>query len=296
MNFLQQIYKGETAWWKWLIILAIFLPPLWVVYLRKIIGEVVSPLLSKSKNTSLVIAFLPYIALLIVFVFLFKAFHKRKLMTLITYRKKFDWVRFLFSFTSWGVISILMMIIAVYIDAENYIWNFNAISFIELLAICLTLMAVQVFFSEILIRAYTLQFFTYLFKKPWISLLFVVILSTVLMHLTNRNLLNLVGGEIFIYYLLTNFLLALIVVLDDGLEISLGMRMANNLIYLLFTSSRIYSFQRDSVMVNESGSGIFVVVYTSVLFYPLYFYFLKRLYKWSNWRDKLFKKVEKIEA
>lgn len=294
MNFLQQVYKGKTDWWRGLIILVFSLPPFLIKYIKGIVSDVFSPLLPKTNNMGLVLTFSPYIFLLIIFTFLFGILHKRPVLTLITSRKKFDWVRLLFSFSTWGVLAIFMMIISVYMDAENYIWNFKIGSFIQLLAVCLTLMTVQIFFSEVLIRAYSLQFFSYLFKKPWVALLITVSVATYLMHLTNKNLLNLVGSFIIIYYIITNLLLGFIVILDDGLEITLGMRMANNLVYLLFVNSRVYSFQRDAVLVNNEGSSVFTVVYCSLLFYPLYFYFLARVYKWGNWKQKFLNKVEKV--
>lgn len=290
MNYLQQAYKGRTTWWRWLIILLVFLHP----YVRKLVATyLIAPLsliLPNSKNIALGLNFAVYIVLLAFFIVLFKLLHKRDFFTLISVRKKFDWIRFTLSFSSWGLVTIFMMTVPVFFDYGNFTWNFKLIPFIELLIVCLIIMPFDILFKEVLYRGYLLQYVTFLFKKPWLSLLIITLVYAFIMHIANEKLFTLVGGGIIVYYLLINFLLGAIIILDDGIEVVIGMKMANNLIYILFTTSKVYDVQRDSVLVSESGGSVINIVYLSLLFYPLYFLFLKRVYKWNNWKEKIFGK------
>lgn len=295
MSFLQQTYKGKTNWWRWLFILGVFFTPFFVGFLKQNLIKPLSVILPKSKNVNFALGMFMYVILSVVFFLLFNFFHKRKFFTLITSRECFDWFRFIFSLASWGLITMSALIFSVYFESDDYVWNFKLLPFIGLLIISILLIPVQTFFSEILLRGYLLQAFTYFFKIPWLSLLLVILVSVYLTHSANKNLLNIVGFQIIIYYFLVNLLLGLIAVLDDGLEISLGIRLVNNLIFILFVTSKINNIQTESVLYNKTGSSLFSVIYFSIFIgFPLYLYFLMRVYKWKDWKRKLFTKVERI--
>lgn len=294
MSFLQQTYKGKTDWWRWLIVLILFFTPFLANFFKIVFIKPLSTILPKSKNTDFALALFVSVFLLLIFIILFKFIHKRSFLTLITSRNKFDWFRFLFSFASWGVITMIALIISVYFEPKDYVWNFKLLPFIVLLLISILLIPIQVFFTEVLIRGYLFQTVTYFFKRPWLSLLVTILVTVCLTHSANKSMLNIVGFEIIIYYFVVNLTLGIIVVLDNGLEMSLGVKMVNNLIFTLFTTSKINSIQTDSVLYNKTGSILFLIVYSSIFIgFPLYFYFLKRIYKWPDWRVKLFNKVEK---
>lgn len=295
MNFLRQTYRGKYDWWRWLIILTIFFTPFLSDLLKKYCLKLLLPVPFKPEYKSLyiILNFSVYIILLIVFVLLFKLLHKRKFLSLITARKKIDWVRFWFSFGTWGMLMILMFLSTVLYEPNAFEWNFKPVPFVKYLLISLILMPFQILFHTVLMRGYLLQASIFMFKKPWIALIVTAGVYCFFMYMQNERMTNLVGNEVIIHYTSLAFLIVLIVILDDGLEIVLGMTFANNLIASVFVTDR--SMGLDSVLVNDGEANAFIMVYvTAFLLCPFYFLFLKKMYKWDNWRQKLTTKQEKV--
>lgn len=298
MNFLQQIYKGKTDWWRWLIILAVFFTPFFQKEIKKYIVKLLLPssFLPENKNIYIALSLAVYLILVGVFFLLFKVLHKRSVKTLITSRKQFDWLRFGLSFGIWGVFIMTLFSASVFYSPEEFEWNFKLIPFLKYFFICVFLMPFQVFFKTVLIRGYLLQAFTYFFKKPWVALLISVAHYTYFMYIGSAEMVKAVGYEILIHYIVTAFLIGFIIILDEGMEIVLGMTFVNNLISSLFITSKSFAFQPDSILVKDGTINIFILVYITVfLAYPIYFLFLKRTYKWSDWKRKVFKSVHPPE-
>lgn len=294
MSFLQQAYKGKADWWRWLIILAVFVTPFFKSFLKT---NVVKPLLPKpflpsDKNIYIALSLLMYIVLLGVFYLFFKILHKRSFKTLITNRKKFDWLRFGLSFTTWGVFIMILFSLSVFYSPEKFEWNFRLIPFLKYFAICVFLMPAQVFFKATLMRGYLLQAFTYFFKKPWIALLITVAIYSYFMYIGNTGMVKMVGYEILIHYIATALLICFIIIIDDGIEIVLGMTLVNNLISSLFVTSKNLAFQPDSILIKDGSINVFILVYATVFIaYPLYFFLLNKIYKWKNWKQKVFQGI-----
>lgn len=288
MIFLKQAYKGKTNWWRWLLILGIFAPYTFRNYLKKELHPLFKSL-PEGKENSLILDLSLYLIILPLLILLFKFIHQRDFFTVVTIRKKFDWIRFLLSFATWGIFIIILLSISIFLEKEVVSWNIKIFSFIKLLVICLLLVPVRAFFEDVLFKEYSLQFLVYYVKFPWIAILINAIITSVLMHIVNTYLFNLLGFQILVYYFAVNLLSCIIVVLDGGLEIILGMKIGNNLSLLLFTTLGIYSDYDKSASAAKTESAIILITYFSVYVgFPLYYFFLKKTYNWNNWKEKLF--------
>lgn len=292
MNFIQQGYKGKNDWWRWVIILGLFLIPYFREFLYSYLLKPVLIFLPDFENKNILFSYLVYLILLPLFIASFKLLHKRDFITLITHRKKIDWLRFWFSFTSWGILSVLMFAVSLFISPEEYKFNFKALPFLGLLVICLVLVPIKVFFFTIFLRSYLLQLINVLFKKPILSLTAIVILFSFLMYNAylrtdeNINLLQLM------HYVILGFLLGLIIILDDGLEIVLGMSLITTFVSVLFIGYKVPTYSSNALFLKDGKTEDYLIYIVCFIAYPLYFYFLSRLYRWSNWKEKLFKKVK----
>lgn len=296
MNFFKQAYKGENNWWKVVLILAIFLLPFFKIFLKENYVDLLlpNPLYPEDKNLIIALNLSVYVLLLGAFLVVFRLFHKRSFLSLITARKRFDWMRFWFSFGSWGALLMIMLLSSVFYSPEEFEWNFKPASFFNLFIISLIFIPFKVFFKVLLLRGYLFQITTMCVRKTWIALIVVIFVYNLFTYLGDDVLLKLVGNQMIIRYVGTAFFIGLIVILDDGLEIVLGMTLVSNLISSLFITSKNVAFQPDSVLIKDGDINVFILVYVTVfLLYPLYFYFLKKMYGWSSWKEKLFKEVEK---
>lgn len=293
MNFLQQVHKGQNHWWRWLLIIALFLLPYLKNFLKSIFDLPLFQLIIKSENALFVSELFVYLPLLLIFYLTFIIIHKRSFLSIITFRKCFDWNRFFFSFAVWGMLTMFILVFSVYFQYEDYVWNFQLRTFLEVLIIASILIPLQTIFTDALIKGYLLQGVAYFTKYSWVSVLLIISLCVFLTHLANEKLLDVIGFQIVLYYIVANTFLVLVTVVDNGQEISLGVKIVNNLIFSVFMTSEANSLRAESVLLNQADSAIFTLMYFSTYAgFPLYFIFLKKMYKWANWKEIFFNKVE----
>lgn len=292
MNFLQQVYKGKNDWWRGTIIICIFLLP----YIKKFLSEVIIKpfvgLFPSLKNKDLFFGVLIYVIMLPLFILMFKLLHKRNFVTLITNRKKTDWFRFFMSFTIWGVLSLTMFTIPLLISPDEYKFNFHALPFLELVLICVFLVSIKVFYLTVLLRSYLLQVLNFFVKRSLISLIIVVILFSFLMYNSYLKAHSSINYLMLMHYVVLGFFLGLIIIFDDGIEIVLGMTLVTSFISVLFVGNENQPFKSYSLYVKQGEVNDYIIYIACFICYPLYFYFLSRLYSWNDWKQKLFSKLK----
>ena len=91
-----------------------------------------------------------------------------------------------------------------------------------------------------------------------------------------------------VYYIGTGFLLGIMTLMDEGMELSLGFHAANNLIGALLVTSDWSVFQTHSILKDVSNpTAGFDVILPVIIVYPLLLFIFSKKYKWQDWQDKL---------
>ena len=216
--------------------------------------------------------------------------HNLPVLSIITSRKKLDFNRVLFSFCSWGSLLTVLIVIEFILYPENYQLNFKFKEFIILSLIAILLVPIQTSVEEIVFRGYLMQGF-----GNWLnSRLMALILSSCvfgLLHLANPELQSL-GYEFIFIYIGVGFVLGIMALMDEGLELSIGFHAANNLIIILLVTADWTVFQTESILINISEPEITTSYLISIIIiYPLLLLFFARKYNWSNWKEKLFSRI-----
>jgi hypothetical protein len=173
---------------------------------------------------------------------------------------------------------------------EDYLWNFKTVPFLILLAIALIMVPLQTSFEEYLFRGYLMQGIGVLAGNRWLPL---VITSVIFggMHIFNPEVEKL-GYIIMAYYIGTGFLLGIMTLMDEGLELALGFHAGNNLIGALLITADWTAFQTNSVLkdVSDPSAGWDILIPLLVV-YPVFLFLMARTYRWNNWKERLFGKV-----
>lgn len=239
-----------------------------------------------GKNKFLVYLIIPFILSLIAIVLSVKVLHKRPILSVFTARSKFDWRRFFSAFFIWGSIMGAFLTMAIF-SSDQITWNFNPETFIPLLFISLFLIPLQTTCEEVLFRGYLFQGFGMLYKKGWITVLVTGVLFG-LLHSANPEVEKL-GYGIMIYYIGTGLFLGLIALMDDGLELSMGYHAVNNIFAALILTNEWQAFQTDALFMDHNiptfGRDS---ILTIILIQPLFLLLFSKMYKWKNWKGKLF--------
>jgi len=128
---------------------------------------------------------------------------------------------------------------------------------------------------------------TFLHRK-WIPLLFTSVIFGV-MHAANPEVEKL-GYISMVYYIGTGFILGIMTLLDDGMELALGFHAGNNILTALLISTDWSALQTDALFIDtsEPSAGFFDIFFPVCIIYPLMLLVLAKIYKWKNWKEKLF--------
>lgn len=240
-----------------------------------------------GKNATFFTMLIPFAFFLGMLFIWWKFIHKYSVTQLTTSRRKIDWKRIGFSFGVWTLINLALTAVSYFMDPESFQFQFNAQSFIILLVIAVIFIPIQTSFEEYFFRGYFMQFTAFVSKNKGIALF----LSSVvfgLMHISNPEVSDM-GLSIMIFYIGCGFLLGIMTLMDDGLELALGFHAANNLIGALLITSDTAVFQTDALFLFKGTSNIWELLIQVFIIFPILLYVFSKKYNWTNWKQKLFK-------
>ncbi len=220
-----------------------------------------------------------------------KYVHKQPFVPLTTSRKKVDWGRFWFGFGLIAITTAGMTVLDYYNSPEDYVVQFDAVPFLILAVIAIIFIPLQTSFEEYLFRGYLLQGIGLMAKNKWFPLITTSVVFGSL-HFFNPEVEKL-GPVIMVYYIGTGLLLGIMTLMDEGMELALGFHAGNNLVAALLVTADWTAFQTNSVLkdISEPSAGIDVIIPVLVV-YPIFLAIMAWKYKWTNWGDKLFGKVQ----
>ncbi len=308
MRYIEQVFKGKNDWWRYVLsLITIFFGwqvlgvlPIFFVALNK--SENLEDLMASSENMFvdlgidsnlyLFVMLLTFIIGLIFLLVSVKYIHRRSLSSLVTSRQRVDWKRVGYAFLLWFLISLISLGIDYAISPEHYIYNFKPESFVILLLIAVVFMPLQTSFEELLFRGYLMQGLGGMFKNAAVPFLFTSIMFG-LMHSFNPEVEKL-GYAILLYYIGTGFLFGIVTLMDEGTELALGLHAANNIVAALFVTMNWSAFQTDALFIDISEPSLSLYMFLPVfIIYPLLILHFSRKYSWTDWKKRLFGKVEK---
>lgn len=305
--YLKQAFKIENDWWLYLLGLIIVVAGIVVGQIPLTIAVMLKAFAANTPitamedpyeilgildpNLNLFLMLLTYVGGLLAVFFTVRVLHRQSLVSLTTSRKKIEWGRFWFAFILWGVFTVFFIGIEYFTNPENYSFNFELVPFVILFIIALIFVPLQTSFEEYLFRGYWMQGLAVLTKNRWLPL---VITSVVFgaMHLANPEI-DKLGYILLVHYIGTGFLLGIMTLMDEGLELALGFHAANNLVASILVTADWTAFQTNSLLKDTSDPSVagFEVFIPVFIIYPLVLYVFSKKYNWVNWREKLFGKL-----
>lgn len=301
--FIKQAFNYHHNFWRYLlgvaiIVLAVIIGqiPLAIAMFMKggmdIFGmEEAEMLQVLDSNLNLFLLLLTFAVGLFAIFFVAKFIHYQPIKTLTTTRKKMDWGRFFFGFGLIAIFSIAVTAVDYFSNPEDYLVNFQPAPFFIMLLIAVVMIPLQTSFEEYLFRGYLMQGIGVLVKNRW----FPLVLTSVIfggLHFFNPEVTKM-GNIIMIYYIGTGFLLGIMTLMDEGMELALGFHAGNNLLTAVLVTADWTAFQTNSLLkdISDPTAGVDVLV-PVLLVYPLFLYIMAKKYGWSDWKEKLTGKIE----
>ena len=238
-----------------------------------------------DPNRNLFYLLLPSLGGMLAMYFVVTKIHKLPWVNFSTSRSFIDKKRILFSFCLWGGVSMGLILATFLMTPEDLEWNFNAPKFAVLFVIAIVMIPIQTSLEEFIFRGYLMQGLGVASKTNWLPL---VVTSVVfgLMHLANPEVGKL-GFGIMFFYIGTGFLLGIMTLMDEGMELSLGFHAANNLMTALMVTTDWTAFQTYAVFKDISEPSFKLELLAMAVLYPLLIVVFAKKYHWKDWKGKL---------
>lgn len=299
--YIEQGYRGDLGLWKFFLIPLAFIALMAFNYVATVtspvpVEDMMADLIdSLGANTVLVIMLLPLAMGLPLVLGWTKFIHPQSIRSLTTSRRKVDWGRVWFAFGLWGLLTVGLTGLDIWLSPEDYVWNFRWEAFWKLAVIAILLIPLQTSFEEYLFRGHMMQGLGLLSGNRWVPLLVTSLLFG-LMHLANPEVEKLGYGTL-VYYIGTGLFLGILTLMDEGLELALGFHAANNLVTALLVTADWTAFQTDSLYkdISEPVLGWDTYVPIFVIF-PLLLWVFARKYCWTDWRGRLTGRIHSRET
>lgn len=306
MNYIQQAYKGKNDWYHWVITIVL------VFVGWQVIGVIPLAMAGAAKSKDLtefakfaennfmtagldknlllfLIIFMFFMGLIFLFIGV-KYIHKRTITSLITSRENVDWKRFFYGFFVWGTLTLAFSYVAILMNPDDYIWNFNATPFFILVTISFLFLPFQTSFEEFLFRGYFMQGIGILAKNRWVPLLITSVVFG-LLHGTNPEVAK-IGSIAMVFYIGTGLFYGITTLMDEGTELALGLHAINNIVAAFFVTTDWTVFQTDALYIDTSEPSVGWEMFLPVfVLYPLILLLFSKKYGWTNWKEKLTGKI-----
>jgi len=308
MKYLECALEKGNQFWKYIVILVVSflaasflgsIPLLVVISLKAAqagkpdfvfnlsnLGEI-----GISTNLQLFLLMLPLALGLFILLCLVGLVHRRSYKEIINGTNKVRWNRFFAGAACWGVLMLISYIVEYIIDPSNFSLQFDLSSFIPLLFISLIMIPLQTSFEELSFRGYLAQGIGALTKNRWLVVLIPSIFFG-LLHYDNPEVKEYGFLLMMPQYILFGAIFGLISVLDDGIELAMGVHAVNNVFLSLFVTHSSAAFQTAAVFSVKQVNPYMELVVLIISGAALVAFFYKK-YNWSF--SVLNKKIERNE-
>lgn len=213
--------------------------------------------------------------------------HKKSFKDLITPNPTINYGKIFWAFGIWFLLGLVFETAMYFYAPENYSFTFNIKKFIPLVLISLLILPIQTSFEELLFRGYLLQGFGSVFKNRWAPLIVTSILFGAI-HGSNPEIAKYGMGIMQAYYISAGLALGIMTIMDDSLELVLGVHAATNIYGAIVLSYEGAAIQTDTIMstANMNPQHLYIVFLLSAI---LFLYLCSRKYNWKPWNYLLSK-------
>jgi membrane protease YdiL (CAAX protease family) len=241
-----------------------------------------------DPNVGLVLILIPFALCFLSMIFIIRLIHERDFKTVLTGHNKFKWGKIYFAVFLMLILLSVSEIILYLFDPGNYELNINIRLFIPLILISVILLPLQTSFEEIFIRGYLMQGIGLISRYKWIPLVITSLLFG-LLHIMNPEIKEFGLLATLPYYVGFGLFMGIIVIMDDGLEIPLGIHAAVNIYGTAFVTFSGSTMQTPALFrMKEYDPAIMNTL--SLIIAVVFLLIAAKKYKWKS-LNKIFEKI-----
>jgi hypothetical protein len=308
--FLQNAHLGSNKWWQYLVTLLMVVGGTIIGQLPLVAitiwmstngmasaGEIAemsnqldfSPV-GIDKNLTLILVLLAFVFALLALRLGVIKIHKKPFNALITPASAINWRKIYFAFGVWMALTILCEIGFYLKEPTNYTLQFEGLDFVILLLICIFILPLQTSFEELMFRGYLMQGLSLISPFRWIPLLLTSVFFGAL-HFMNPEVAEFGLGISMVYYIGTGLFLGVLTLMDDSLELALGIHAATNIYSALFVTFDASALQ-TAALFHTGSINMPLMLAGFVISALLFTGIVARKYGWQDW-SKIYGRIEK---
>ncbi|MDR0370507.1 MAG: CPBP family intramembrane metalloprotease [Prevotellaceae bacterium] len=306
MNFLERAFDNQNQWWKYPlcilggILIGNIVGGLFII-LAILLKTTISPISDGGEISDIISdlntflnAGTPFSLFLLISIFAFsllfsvifiKSAHNRRFSELINGTSTIRWSHFSWGAFIWFTLSLIYLLIDFYMHPTQFTIRFEFSTFIRLVVVALICVPFQTTYEEYIFRGYLAQGIGIYTKSRWMSIIIPGILFG-LMHVTNPEVQQFGFWVMMPHYIGFGLIVGLIAILDDGIELSMGIHAANNIFSAIFVTTDQSVLQTDALFrqlrfdpVKELAAFILIST-VAIIFFSIKY----------NWRFSLLNK------
>lgn len=208
--------------------------------------------------------------------------HQKTLQSVLTGYDKFRTSRFVFAFITWSALLVVFLGIQYVLNPGEFTFSAEPAGLLISALIMLVLMPIQTGLEEVVFRGYLIQGLAQVLRNGVVPL---IITSLVfgLAHMSNPEVRRF-GWEIMLpYYVLFALFMGAVTLLDEGLELAIGIHFANNMVSSILISSPnsvIKTYSLFSVKTEDPKSEMLGWLLMAGISFSLFAW----KYKWKNFK------------
>jgi len=308
--FLQKAGTGENQWWRYLLTTVIVIAgvligqtPLFLIVnyratalglgqdeIMEMAGSLDLSPIGIGLNGTLLLALLAFIGGLLALWLCVVHLHKKPFRLMITPARAIHWQKIFFGFGLWIGLAVLAELAFYAIYPMNYTFRFDPVQFMGLVAVSILLLPLQTSFEELFFRGYFMQGISLIAPFRWIPL---VLTSAAfgLMHWMNPEVQAFGAGLTMVYYIGVGLFLGIVTLMDDSLELALGVHAATNIfgaMFVTFDDAALKTAALFHVGVVDMG-GMLIAFFVCA---AVFIWVVSKKYQWRDW-TKWYGKIER---
>lgn len=311
--FFNNVFKGENEFWQYLVtfILVILgyvlgqVPLLVAMFyaaannselgmdvLEKFANTMNFDLIGMDVNLGVFLILLTFVGALLGLFIGVRFLHKRPFKTLITSAQNINWGKIFFAFGVWMLMTMSLEALGYFLDPDNYIFQFDASKFFILLLISIFILPLQTSCEELVFRGYLMQGVGLIAGWRWVPLLLTSVLFGS-MHMANPEVGEFGFELMMFYYIGTGLFLGVLTLMDDSLELALGVHAATNIYGALFVTFDSSALQTPALFKTLEVNTDYLLVVSFSMF-AIFLFICAKKYGWNDW-SRLYGKIVQID-
>ncbi|MGC3978735.1 MAG: CPBP family intramembrane metalloprotease, partial [Paludibacteraceae bacterium] len=293
----ERALDNQNQWWKYLVIILVALfgaqligaiPFAITITLKTLTNGGVTPnpenaadlsIYGLPQNLSLVLLMIPFLLGLLALILLVKPMHKRTWKEVANGTNILRWNRVYTGAMVWLILYSAYLAVNYFLDKDNFQFSFNPSPFITLVVISLLLIPFQTTFEELFFRGYIVQGMAAWTRKRWLVLI-VPAFFFGLMHILNPEIREFGFWIAMPQYWYYGLFLGFLTIVDDGIEMAMGVHAANNIFLSIMVTHKASVLQTPALLTQHRVNPILDTV--SLVGLSLIFIFI--LAKKYNWK------------